>query len=228
MALSYASLAEFKLRIGVTGTSQDAELTALLEGVESLINAYLGFNPTTSSFTEYHDTRGTQTIALKRWPISTITSVHEDTNGQYGQRPGAFPASSELIAGQDYSLVTDNQSRMGVLYRIGRYWPRNLNRWPMQLVVLPSVCPGCVKVVYSVDNSEVLNIAKQAALLEGTAQYRSQLTGTGILTSDSMDGASVGISPFPNAKSVRDSRDNFFSPAVANMLRPFSSNARFV
>jgi hypothetical protein len=229
MALTFVTLDEFKTRLGITSSTQDASLTAVLSGVEALIRIYLGYDPAVSVITaEYLDTTNTPTVALKRWPVMAVVSVYEDHKGNYGFGPDAFPASSLLVPGENYDLVIDQQSRAGVLLRVARYWPGTNTKWPNQLMTLPGVCPGCVKVSYTIDNSEIMAVANQAALLEATTQYRAQLTGSGIITSDSMDGASVGVSPMPNAQRVRDSRDNFVSPATANMLRPFASSRRFV
>lgn len=229
MALTYVTLTELKTRLGIVDSAQDASLTAILNGVVGMINAYLGFDPSVNEIEdEYLDSYGTPTVTLKRFPVIAVTSVHEDARGNYGQTTDSFPVSSLLVAGEDYDVVIDKGNRAGILFRLRTYWPSARNKWPNQLYSWPSVCPGCVKVSYTVDTTDVLAVANQAALLEATAQYRAQLTGAGIITSDSMDGASVSVSPFAFGNRVRDSRDNFVSPAVANFLRPFASSRRFV
>jgi len=230
MALSYLSLTTFKQRLGIAegDTSQDTWLTEILEGVEGDIAGYLNYDPSVTSITEYLDSVNTPTIALKRYPVTAVTSVYLDPNGNYGQSSGAFASDTLLTVGTDYDWAIPSGSTVGMLYRIGQYWP-----WwywrdrPNDLSGRPGIVPGCLKVVYTVDNTQLLAVIKSVAYFEGIALYRANLTGMGVLTSDGMDGASVSITQVQKNNKNQDSADSFLSPMVAQKLQKYRTN-RFI
>ncbi len=222
MALNYLTLSEFKSRLGISGSSQDATLTAILTGVEAQTRVYLNFDPSISSLTEYYDSFNSYYISLHRWPVTSVTSVYLDQRGFYGESPDGFPAETLLTQGVDYLVSIDQGVRSGVLVRVGQPWLYNLQRiGGVDLTALPSPCPGAIKCSYVVDTTDVLAVATQAGYLESTAQYRSILLGAGILTSDSLDGASVTVSLFQPNKDRKDQADSFVSAMTAKMLNPF-------
>lgn len=226
MALTFLTVAEFKARGNATPSYPDATITAILTSVEASIRAYLNFNPLDTTITEYLDGRATQRLQLKRWPVTAIAHVYEDYQGNYGQSATAFPSTSELTQGTDYDWVIESGSTAGVLYRIGQFWPwlytRNIN----DLSNTADYCPGCVKVNYTIDNTDVLSAATEAGYLESQSRYLAQLTGTGVTTSDSMDGASVGVNPTQRFRK-NDPADGFASSLTAGILNAWRMG-RFV
>lgn len=224
MALTYASLADLKTALGITVSTQDAWLTAILEGVEANINTYLGFDPTVTDITEFCDARSTQHLYLRRSPVTEVTAVWQDVKGYYGSAPDAFPTANLLVEGEQWVRDKDRQDGIAVLLRINSLWPSNFGSdTPDALTGLTYPCWGCVKVHYTIDNSYILTICSQAAMFEGIARYRSTLTGMGPVTSDSMDGAGVSVSNVRrNPYNERpDPRDSFFSPMISTMLHQF-------
>lgn len=224
LAVAYLDSSEFKTRLGITGSTYDSVIAGILAGVEANINSYLGFNPSDSSFTHYLDTRQTYGVTLKRWPVTDVTSVYLDPNGYYGQAPDAFAATTLLTEGVDYMVSYDQGSRVCTLIRVGRQWPWTFNVEGFNsLTALPGVCPGCLKVEYTIDNGPVLAAAEQAGYLEAATRYKAAIglgAGVGFVTSDGMDGASVSIAPYQTSKR-NDSSDGFQNPATAGYLMGF-------
>jgi hypothetical protein len=191
---------------------------------QQLVYTYLGYDPEQTSYTEYLTTRGTLEVALGMagvMPVTAVTSVYVDESGAFGQSPTAF-ADAALVAGTDYMRVLNTSGKITGLRRINTVWPFTLYRNAGDLVGLRADCPGCVKVTYTVDNSRVLFVAINACYMEAAARYRAIPFGIGTLTSDSMDGASVSVTPGQRGQQAKDEKDNFLSPYVAQMLRPFS------
>ena len=220
---SYTNLTNFKLRIGVTVSTYDTILTEILEGVGAAITAYLGFDPTETSITEYLDSNGQEVLWLKRWPVSAVTAVYEDDQaGNYGQAVDSFPASSELEEGTQYVWAIANKSRVGKLIRLNQFWPMAVDVQPQSLSGLRWYDRGSVKVQYTVDNADLLLACKQCAYLEAAAQFRSMATGMGAVLSESVDGYSVTVSATQKSKvGQEDSADGFVSPQAAGLLRPW-------
>lgn len=205
----------------------DSALYSIALGVEAAIRAYLGFDPTVTEITEYLDTRGTQTITLRRWPVTEIGAVYLDEYGNYGQGDDPFPATSELEQGTDYLWAQDMGRRAGVLRRVNSLWPFRYTRQPNQLWGTQSICPGCVKAEYTIDNTDVLAAATEAGYFELLARSSMQLNAMGAVMSDSMNGAQVTVSPYNRNTARPDAADGFASPLVAGLLSPFRG-ARFV
>lgn len=224
--MSYLTTSEFKTRLGITGSTYDTTIAAILTGVEANINAYLGFDPSVSSFTHYLDTTQTYGVTLKRWPVTAVTTVYLDQNGYYGQAPDAFPATTLLVEGTDYTVSYDQGSRVATLIRIGQPWPwffytQGFN----SLTALPSVCPGCLKVEYEINNADVLAAAQQAGYNEAAARYYTSVglgAGRGVVLSSGMDGANATVTPVQRSnQSNNDSSDRFVSPLTAGYLAAY-------
>lgn len=114
MALSlYAlvSLEELKDHIGAGGTGKDAVLEGIIDRVTDEIEQYLGRQIVTrGSMTEYHTFDGStcELRPLER-PITTVTTIHEDTAS-----PRTYGASALLVSGTDYEAIKPS----GVIRRI--------------------------------------------------------------------------------------------------------------
>lgn len=112
---SLSTLKEYLPELAGT-TGADAQLTSLIDRVESVISRYLGFsipdgtaNPvlTEATYTMYVDgptSYDEYTLQLPLAPISSITSIHADIDRQYG--------SSTLIDATKYTF----NSTLGRVY----------------------------------------------------------------------------------------------------------------
>jgi hypothetical protein len=225
---SYLSLSLLKTQLGITNTAQDTYLNLILNSTEANIKNYLGYDPEETDILEYADGWGTHTIYLRRSPVDSIEHVYEDEYGYYGQGTNAFQSTSELTEGVDYVMAKDHTNNW-IIRRINRVWPYRLDRQPGAVTSTMGKCPGCVKIEYTVDNTDVMYACNQAGQLESIARFRLGLTGTGVVTADSMDGASVSINNWRrNPYNERaDSKDQFISPIVSTLLHPFRAATSF-
>jgi len=80
------SLANYKAYAGITGTAQDAQLTALIAQASALIRRLCGRDLANgfelTSRTEDISGSGLNTLRVREWPITTIASIsYVDANG---------------------------------------------------------------------------------------------------------------------------------------------------
>lgn len=79
--------------------------------------------------TEYYSGDGTDRLMLRQRPVQSVGSVYVDEDGYFGEGSDPFPASTLLTAGSDYCLLRDTtsaeveQSKAGILLRLGGVWP---------------------------------------------------------------------------------------------------------
>jgi hypothetical protein len=221
--MALVTLSSLKARLGIASgdTSKDTDLEGIIAAASGLVRSYLGYDPeTTGTQTEYLAPLGAEMITLRKTPPRagvTLTAVWETT-----RIPAVFDNDNLLTAGTDYT-----QERPGGngIIRLNRNWLYDTRRMPNRLagVFLPET--GSVKVTYTMDLTDHLAVAKRACLMECMAQ--ASLTydgkGVGLVTTDSMDGASVTINTSAKGNSGRkaNSADGFASPAVAGMLDSF-------
>lgn len=218
--MALVTLANLKARLGIASgdTSRDTDLEGIIAASEGMVRKYLQWNPElTGTQTAYLNPLSAETLALRVPPNCPVTvlTVNEDDNRD-------FDAESLLTADEDYI-----QERTGspVLIRLKRNWSFSARRMPSRLaaVLLPEI--ATVKVTYTLDTTDALAVAKRACLYECMAQAGATYDGKGIgvVTTDSMDGASVTVNTNTKSSSGRkaNSADGFASPLVAGMLDPF-------
>lgn len=151
--MSLTTKVALKTLLGISDSSLDDVIDMLILQADSMIKGYLHREIEETVYTEYYSGSGDQVLQLNQTPVQSITSVHEDRNGYYGEGEDAFPTSSALVAGTDFVLRKDDAtntevSRNGILYRIGKVWPRPYSRLRGQLVSAPGLGIGNIKVVY--------------------------------------------------------------------------------
>lgn len=202
MSLLYTDAQVFLERFLPPGVSEGTA-TSILAGVEASIALALGYSPVSSEVTEYYDGRNSRELVLMRKPVTSVVSVFEDYNGYYGQGEDAFPADSELIAGEDYALVLQGPEHAGILVRLkNEVWPYLRYRGYLRLADSIVKTFGSVKVTYRYGtvpytaNTVPADIL-EAAYIEGIARYNTQLNGMGTQNSSSLDNRSVSITPLP-------------------------------
>lgn len=204
------------LQLGVPESNGD--LTAVAAAVNSKIKAYLGWDVEVSSYTEYLDGTGAAELVLDSPPVPvSVTTVHEDRNRVFG-------SDTLLTAGTNYVQRKNGTVGLGVLVRIGAVWPWMSRPSVGRLAAVLAPNQGVVKVVYTTTNTDALAVATMAARMEGKALYDAYTAGGGIgvVTNDGMDGASIGITLRDRPGKRPNSRDNFVSPLVADMLTPWA------
>jgi hypothetical protein len=177
--MALATRIEVKAALGISDTSQDDKIDALLEPITSLIEQAAGRAFTSATVTERY-MGGEPTIALKRYPVTSITSVTDKITGQ-------------ALAATDYAL----EAATGLLRRLplgsswsAAYGPRivylgntpQVGRWEIVYVGGATSVPGDVLFAY---------YETFAAVLAGQGGMQSEKDGD----YSYVRGASVGAVP---------------------------------
>ena len=75
-ALALISLSEMATYLKVTGTTEDAVLSNLIDEVSAICNNYTGRYLLTKTHTEYYNGNGGYKLILRNYPIRSVTSLH--------------------------------------------------------------------------------------------------------------------------------------------------------
>lgn len=128
--MALATLENFKLVLGETGSANDAVNQLYLTAADTAVKSYLqrgkdktAFSawPETGEATIYLSGTGTPLLVFPFTPITTLTSIHLDLDGYYGTTTDAFPASTLQVEGTDYAMVRDDgtgASASGLILRL--------------------------------------------------------------------------------------------------------------
>lgn len=214
----------------------DNSLVGIAESVNASIVGFLWFDPSANATkTEFYDGGGSQFLALNHGPLVSVTSVHEINNswwgwgtnqvGAYAEGTDPFTSDTLLTYGTDYAWQVDAGSKGPVLVRLNSLWPCSAWRPPNRLAWDLGPAFGVIKVVYQVDDSGVLAIARNAAMLEAIFRIRMGFYGFGFVTTDSMDGASVTVAQYVRPPGTKPARGGLINPAAVEMLSPFYRRA---
>jgi hypothetical protein len=131
-----------KAALNIGDTDSDAQIDALLEPISAMIEREAGRDFSSASVTERH-MGGEPTINLRRWPVTSITTVTDKVTG-------------EALASDQYAL----EASTGLLRRlpIGSQWARAFGvqtfhlrenspvlRWEITYIGGPSATPEDIK-----------------------------------------------------------------------------------
>lgn len=94
-------LATVKEYLGITDTASDTLINNLIDRASEFMETFCGRKFGEASYTEYHDGDGIASkLFLRQWPIiSSLTSLHDDTNRTYG--------SASLVNTDDYVATNE-------------------------------------------------------------------------------------------------------------------------
>lgn len=109
-----------KAALNITGSDDDARIDSLLAVVTDFIQSYCNRTFASDTLTEYPKVNGynASTVNLKRYPVTSVTSVHVSTD-----LPRVYGADELLTADEDYILDEDP----GILHRTdGSAWPTGI------------------------------------------------------------------------------------------------------
>lgn len=151
--MALTTRANIKTLIGVSDTSLDDVIDLLIPQADAMIKGYLKRDIEQATYTDFYSGTGNRILTLNQVPVQSVTSVHLDSDGYYGDGTDAFPASSVLVEGTDFVLRKDDNtatelSKSGILYRIGNAWLKPNARYGSQLSSSPGLAMGNIKVVY--------------------------------------------------------------------------------
>lgn len=225
--MALATLADLKTYLSITGTTEDARLTMMLNAaMANVIKACSGWQFEQSTFTEYYRPDGT-TLILKRRPVKSLTSVYEDTTANWGQTSGSFSSSALLTEGTDYALIKDGDgvngvvSKSGLIERIGRVWPRVAE--PAQVYgtnsssILQKVIPGygTVKITYVAGYDAVPDDVVLAVYAEVDMMRLMRKKGGGTVQSENLGEYGYTLA---NVDQSNHSMNQMLSPEAASLL----------
>lgn len=95
--ISLVTLEEVKTHLVLTDTNSDEQLNNLMSEMSREFIERIDRDIRKKTRTEYHDGKiGQTSICLEHYPVISITSIHDDTDRQFG--------SNELIPSDDYSF----------------------------------------------------------------------------------------------------------------------------
>ena len=175
MSIQLVTIAQVKLLLGANANfPDDTLLTLLVQQVSARCQSYLNrdLEDTGEHATEYFNGDGRRRVfPLRRFPISTVTSVHDDIDRNYG--------SGSLISSSDYAIHLD-EGYVEIEY-------------PLQ--------PGMrnVKIIYDggyLASEGVLPVPdamKQAALLQSAEVYRRKESMTETSVSNDLGAVSMPV-----------------------------------
>lgn len=189
--MALTSLAQVKafLNIPVANITMDPWLTALMLAAELHIKNYLNRDLEQQTYTEYYSGTGTNILALRSFPVSSVVNVWLDFNGNFGQVAGAFASSTLLVVGRDYVLSTEQSgtlSRNGLLVRLNGIWSEvGRQYYPGKVTGEVGPALGCIKVEYTAGYSPIpLDIQYAVAFL--TSAMRRAIPIGGNLESETL------------------------------------------
>src|SRR5215207_2219451 len=81
--MSLDTLANVKVRLGITTAADDALLSALMDAADQYVAGYCGRDFAGGTFTEYHP-GGEPFVFLRNYPVQSITSVKSDPAYGFG------------------------------------------------------------------------------------------------------------------------------------------------
>jgi hypothetical protein len=115
--MSLTTLANVKAFKNVTASDHDAELLRLIPAVDAFISSYCNRVLESATVTEYHSGRsGQTTLRLRQYPVTAITSLHDDVDRVYG--------TATLLSASDY-VLTD--AKAGLVQLDGLTFNEGLN-----------------------------------------------------------------------------------------------------
>jgi hypothetical protein len=154
--MALTTLSDLKTFLGVSDTSEDVKLAAMITLATSAIEGYLDRVIESATYTEYYGGDGSRMLLVQQRPVTAVTSVHVDQSAYAGQAAGAFASATEWTAGEDFFIrtVVENESNTGELVAIkgpGTFRPdgdpQTWGEWPSGT--------GNIKVVYTAGYSTV-------------------------------------------------------------------------
>lgn len=111
--MAWTTLAKVKEYLQITDTASDTLLTDLLARLQAWAESYLDRKIESAAYTEQQDGDGTSLLTLKQYPVTAVTSIHDDTLRVFG--------ADRLIAAADYVTYGDRgQVKLdGLVFTIG-------------------------------------------------------------------------------------------------------------
>lgn len=191
------SVQQFKDYLGLTSTSEDAQLHGFLDATEEAIERFCRRKFKSAAYTEYHDGHGLKNLFLEQRPVTAITGVWVDDDGYYGTGSSPFPSSDQWTSGTDFALKRSDQSEKnaGCLVALrglglgNGYWPKGDGNIKVTYTAGYTAIPEDLILAIHLLASQVRNAAEKgipgALKSETQGRYSYEiLTGTGAEAGD--------------------------------------------
>src|SRR4051812_29583245 len=149
--MSLDTLANVKLRLGITTSADDSLLSALMDAADAYVAGHCGRDFAGGTFTEYHP-GGESFLFLRNYPVQSVTSVKADPAYGFG--------ADTVVPTTAYVVHTDR----GVIQSVTGRFARG---------------PRAVQVVYATATGAVPDDVKEAYALLIGHWYRHVKTQVG-------------------------------------------------
>lgn len=198
----WSDLRELKemLEIDPGDRSEDLRLNFWLKLASDICEGYLGYSLFRQERTEFYKGTNTQKLVLRSKPAYSdpTPQVWVDEGAHFGANPqGAFPDTTKLTYGTDYSLWMDDdqtKSKRAILLKYNGYWQKTSRRQAGLLSPFVDENYGSIKVTYTAGYyPEDLPGELILACVELVARLRFMMPLGLPMNSDSFAGRSVSI-----------------------------------
>src|SRR5580693_6442479 len=113
--MAIITVPEVKIFIGIdlTDDSEIDFLTQTVKAVDAAVKKFLDRDIEQNTYVDYYNGNNSKILILNEYPIANaaaVTSVYMDNQGGWGQIPGSFDPTTQLVLGQDYAVVLDQKN----------------------------------------------------------------------------------------------------------------------
>jgi hypothetical protein len=140
---AFTTLANVKEFFKITGTGMDALITNLIIRITKEIQNFCERKLFSDTYTQYYDGSGYQTLMVDEYPVTAITSIHDDDDHVYG--------TDTLIDSGDYIFNSGSKNALSGLIKMdGSYFSRGTEN---------------IKIVYTAGYTTVPGDLEEACIL---------------------------------------------------------------
>lgn len=155
------TLDEMKDALGIKDADDDAQVTALIEGLQARADQECNRHFLYASGIEEFFDGGKQWLMVNRFPIASVASVHVDPDRQW--------TADTLLETTGYAC---NKQRGRIVYGIGEYyWPNGFQH--IRVVYSGGLVTDSGVVATGADSSE-LDSLKRALKMQGNFEWRNK------------------------------------------------------
>ncbi len=95
--MALISLADAKLFLKITASTEDVIVGDLVNQVSQFINDYCGHPLLQATYTEFYDGDGTNELILRNFPVVSVTTIHDDPLRVFGADTAKVVASDVML-----------------------------------------------------------------------------------------------------------------------------------
>ena len=197
--MSLITLSDLKTFLGVSGTSEDAKLEIIRQGVEAAVERFCQRRFAQQQYTELYDGTGTERLYLDHRPVVSVAEVRV-ASGLYGGvgHDDAFPDSGVWTQNEDFILprTDESEQNMGLLVAVNAVWPLGVANVKVTATCGYSTIPQDVQLACYLMAATVRQAAEKGTPVasERIGDYSYQLLATG--TTDELVRARRLLTPY--------------------------------